>query len=340
MGTEITRNLMSIRTITNISPIQDADRIVLATIDDGWTCITQKTNEFKIGDLVVYFEPDSFIPVGDSRFEFLRERSFKSTTNLGDGFRIRVMKMKGQVSYGLILPLTEFPEIVNPIAGQDLTSQFAILKFEKPIPANMAGKIKGNFPPFIPKTDQERIQNFFSYFHKYSNHIWEISLKLDGSSCTVYYKDGAIGVCSRNLDLIEDDENLFWKTAKSSRIVDVLNKLNRNIAIQGELIGPGVQGNREQLKEHNIFIFDIWDIDNQRYLTSKERMEFIEEHNLVSVPFISYSVLSDYTVENFLTLSKQKSLNHKIAEGIVFKSLDNTSISFKAINPEFLLKED
>lgn len=340
MGTTIDRNLMSVRTITDIQPIKDADRIVLATIDDGWTCITQKSNDFKIGEKIVYFEPDSFIPVGDQRFEFLRERTFKSTTNLGDGFRIRVMKMKGQVSYGLILPLSEFPEI-DVSSDENLTEKFGIQKFEKPIPANMRGKIKGNFPSFVPKTDQERIQNFFPYFKKYSDHIWEITLKLDGSSCTVYHKDGNVGVCSRNIDLVEDYENLFWKTAKSSGIIEALNTEGLDLAIQGELMGPGVQGNREELKEHQIYVFDIFDIKEQRYYTSKERLEFIEKYNLTPAPLIGYSIIDDSGVEVFLEMTKtEKSINHKICEGLVFKSTNNPSISFKAINPEFLLKED
>lgn len=212
---EPVRKLASIRKIAAIEPIEGADNIVCATVD-GWQLVTQKANNFKVNDLVVYFEIDSFLPVTE-RFEFLRKSSFKSTKHLGDGFRIKTIKLRGQVSQGLILPMGEFfdflesdrnwyhrdPEIVDWVReGDDLTELLGVKKYEKPLDPRLAGRARGNFPSFIRKTDQERVQNLFgklkghkseynpdtgevTYTGEYNfdqNGRWEATLKLDGSS--------------------------------------------------------------------------------------------------------------------------------------------------------------
>lgn len=171
------RKLATIRKIENLEPIEGKDLIELATLD-GWQAIVKK-GEYTIGDLVVYCEIDSFLPVKEE-YEFLRSRCFKSTKNLGDGFRIKSMKMGGVLSQGLVLPLSiindfdksditveededtisfELPlgKSLLPLnVGDDVTELLGIQKYEQPIPANLAGKVRGNFPSFIPKTDQER----------------------------------------------------------------------------------------------------------------------------------------------------------------------------------------
>ena len=334
---DIQRKLVSIRKIAAIDPIEGADNIVCATVD-GWKLVTQKSNNFVPGDLVVYFEIDSFIPISE-KFEFLRKSSYKK---MGDkeGFRLKTIKLRGQISQGLILPLSEFSDLGTFNEGFDLTEILGVEKWEPPLPSELAGIAKGNFPSFIQKTDQERIQNIFgSLFETY-----ETSLKLDGSSITVYYKDGNVGVCSRNLDL-EDNGNTFWKTARDSGMVDALKVLNREIAIQGELMGPGICGNRESLKEHQIFVFDIFDIKTGQYLVPFMRNQFFDELKNVGmtaehVPVIDHAVkLSDFkSVEDFLNYADRESLNHPIAEGVVFKSVRRNGHCFKAINTKYLLK--
>jgi len=360
---DITRKLASVRRISEITEIPGADNIVCATVD-GWKLITQKSNNFKPNDLVCYFEIDSFLPVTE-QFEWLRKSSFKSTKNLGDGFRIKTMKMRGVVSQGLIVPMDDFfeydprdgnyywrdgsPDYV--VEGTDLTEYLGVQKYEKPIPSNLIGRARGNFPIFIAKTDQERLQNVYN---KYKNHYedmeFEVTLKLDGSSMTAYhYKDGENepidSVCSRNLDLIETDDNLFWKVARQYRIPETLSVLCHNVALQGELMGPGVQENREQFKDHRFYLFDIWDIDNRRYLTPYERNKYIELSGLevLHVPVLQerVKVFKEYpTLDAFIEYADSvKSINHQIAEGVVFKSYDIMGPSFKVISNKFLLKE-
>lgn len=335
---EVTRKLASVRSIANIEPIDGADNIVCATVD-GWKLVTQKSNNFQIGDLVIYFEIDSFLPVTE-KFEFLRKSSYRK---MGDeeGFRIKTIKLRGQVSQGLILPLTEF-DIANPEEGLDLTELLGVKKWDPPLPTQLAGTAKGNFPSFLVKTDQERVQNIYKNL-QYINDEFEVTLKLDGSSVTVYYNNGEYGVCSRNLDLKETEGNTFWETVRGLKLIESLQTLGKNIAIQGELMGPGVQGNRENLKTHSIFVFDIIDIDNQRYLTPEQRYDMISELNcglLEQVPFIDWISLDKFTsVDDYLNYADRASIVHPIAEGVVFKSRNNPRFSFKAINNKFLLKE-
>jgi RNA ligase (TIGR02306 family) len=326
------RKLASIRQIKSIEPIPGADRIEKLTID-GWQLVSEKGN-FKPGDLCVYFEIDSYLPI-DERFEFLRKCCYKEIRELGqEGFRLRTIKLRGQVSQGLALPLDKFPEIVNPKVGDDVTEVLKVRKYEPPLPVQLSGSAKGFFPSFIPKTDVERIQNLFPDEIDV-NLRYEVSIKLDGTSMTVYYKDGNTGVCSKNLELVKS-ENAYWQGAEKT--LEVLNKLKRNLAIQGELIGPGIQKNREKLTKVEFYIYNIFDIDKQEYFTSEERLKFIEENELNSVPVIGYiepERICTFVLEDFKYWSIGKSLNSDCREGVVFKSKNK---QFKVINNEYLLK--
>lgn len=351
------RKLATVRKIVAIDPIEGADNIVKATVD-GWSLVTQKSNNFLPGDLVVFFEIDSFLPICE-KFEFLRKSSYRK---MGDqeGFRLKTIKLRGTLSQGLILPLSEFKdildthlnsdgqsylEIVGFNEGDDLTEILGVTKYEKPENggpgANLGGKSKGNFPEFLRKTDQERIQNCFGSLFE----TFETTLKLDGSSMTVYYKDGVVGVCSRNLDLLEDDVNAFWSVARKKGLIDALMAYGHNIAIQGELCGPGIQHNRENLSELQMYVFDIYKIDSMSYCTPYERGMIFEQlkvngTTVEHIPIIDPAVkLSDFKrVEDFLNYADRESLNHPIAEGVVFKSVRRNGHCFKAINTNYLLK--
>lgn len=351
---EVKRKLASIRTIDAIEPIEGADRIVVAKIG-GWSLITQKSNDFKPGDLVCYFEIDSFLPVREE-FEFLRKACFKSTKNLGDGFRIKTMKMRGVVSQGLILPLSEMLKNTDNVTiedGFDLTEILGVQKYEKPIPTHLAGRVRGNFPSWIRKTDQERVQNLKKWLPNYLNTTFEVTKKLDGSSMTIYVKNNEtvgpyVGVCSRNLDLQEDDANSFWKVAKDlnlpGKMLDWYAETGQEIAIQGELMGPGVQGNREKFDDLKFFVFDIWDIAAQKYMMQSMRDNIISNiFQLEHAPVVDIAKLSDMIkspetmIQDLLELADATpSINNEIAEGLVFKSEDG-SFSFKAIANRFLL---
>lgn len=343
----VERQLASVQRIDGKKPIEGADRIELVMIK-GWQCIAKK-DEFQVGDLCIYFEVDSFLPI-EPEYEFLRKGCYKNVEGLGEGFRIRTIKMKGELSQGLAIPLDEgrfYLEGEPAIIGDDLTEELGVRKYEKPIPASLRGKAEGSFPSFIPKTDQERIQNCFEKI-KSMDMGWAATLKLDGSSMTCFVKDGEVGVCSRNIHLkLEDNEGNAFVDAFNlhnlgSLLRDFHGATGRNIALQGELMGPGIQGNREGFSHLEYFIFDIWDIDEQRYLCPMERL-VVKNLYFPSINFVphwdSYHIRSGDTLEELLELADIPSLNHPIAEGIVLRSLCGKH-SFKIINNKFLLKED
>ena len=346
------RKLASIQKILDIQPIDGADRIEQVTVN-GWTVVAQK-GLYKIGDLAVYFEIDSFLPE-EEKYEFLRKSCFKQTKNLGNGFRIRTMKLRKVVSQGMLMPLSELftGELDALLEGDDVTELLNVQKWEMPIPAQLAGVMKGNFPIFIPKTDQERIQNIINKTKRYDNPErivdgnYEVSLKLDGSSMTVYSYQGEVGVCSRNLDLKLGDENQgnsFVRTAISERLLEKLQKLSQDtgedFAFQGELMGEGIQGNREKLKGLSFYLFDIYNITQGRYLLPTERQHLANTYEIQHVPVMSTycDVSLDWLLKDFLSLADTESITNNIAEGLVFKSNEVIDFSFKVINNKFLLK--
>ena len=371
----MTRKLVSIQRIHRIDPIAKADAIECVTIH-GWELVAKK-GEFAVGDLCVYFEIDSFLPE-DPRYEFLKDLKNHQGRK---GYRIKTIKLRGQISQGLALPLSMFPEITNPIELDEVTDLLNVIKYDNSVaqsdnkPGLKAGPTAGKFPHFIPKTDQERIQNLSDWFTRYSDVEWEETLKLDGSSCTMYNIEkppslwqrirgffglpvisNHFGVCSRNLEIKRSDNYVktftnsdkestyqssdFWRMA---HLYNVERHLPIGYAIQGELIGPRIQANHEKVEDLDFFIFDVYDILNSRYLTPLERSDFVSTY----LPLMKHVPVLNTTVRIFEVCPDVKSLLIRvqgqsmnpgtISEGRVYKSLDGTK-SFKCINNDFLLK--
>lgn len=351
------RRLATIRQVKDVSPINGADLIELINVG-GWQCVSLK-GEFNPGVHGVYFEIDSFIPV-EPRYEFLRKSSYKKMPDGTEGFRIKTVKLQGVLSQGLMMPLSLFPEINdNTSIGDDVTRLLKITKYEPPIPPQLAGSIKGMFPTKIRQTDQERIQNLWEvYSDKYRNVLFEVSLKLDGVSMSVYYDNGDFGVCSRNIDLKEEDRNSFWRIARRLYLQEVLTLYNKPIAIQGELIGSGIEGNNEKLKDLDFYVFDIWDIEKQMYCDPITRKAILNGLNNIAKDIpnnISKITINHVPVLGYETLGRFESLDEVLAyaegasinplskrEGVVFKSIthiNNEIVSFKVINNAYLLNQ-
>ena len=344
----MTRKLARIAEITDIKPIQDADAIECAVVENGWNVVVKK-GEYQKGDLAIYCEVDSWIP--HELAPFLSKGHEPREYNGVKGERLRTMKLRGQVSQGLLLPTTIldekglWPLAGNPV-GFNLTAQLGIQKYEPPIPAQLAGEIKGVFPSFIPKTDQERCQNLYDeIFDEHYDESYEVSIKLDGTSCTIYHKNGEVGVCSRNWDLKETEGNTLWKCAHSQGIIEGLKELGRNLAIQGEVIGEGIQKNQEKIKGQKFYIFDVYDIDAGRYLNAQERYSvcdyFLDTPHVPIIELRKVLVENNFkTIEDLLEYADGPSLNPQAKrEGVVFKSLDS-DFTFKAISNKWLLKND
>lgn len=375
------RKLASIRRVKEILPIEGADAIEVAVVD-GWKVVTKK-GEYKPGDFCVYCEIDSFLPIREE-FEFLRKSSFK---RMGDqeGFRLKTIRLRGQVSQGLLLPLTvlegedemklgysqqphgmqyqvgPYDDALVIEEGVDVSSYLGIVKYEPPIPAELAGKVKGLFPSFIRKTDEERVQNLARNYEEWkltSAHQFYVAEKLDGSSATYYFKDGVFGVCSRNLELAEPEpfvpgtvmcadgierpkqENTFWKVAHEMDLATKLGAVGYNVCLQGELIGEGIQGNPYKIKGHTVKFFNAFNIDTQEYLGLRDLVALTTLLGLDTVPILEVPFMLPETVDDMLTYAEGKSaLNQNTErEGVVVRSMDRT-ISFKAISNKFLLSE-
>ncbi len=332
------RKLASIRRIADIQPIEGADAIVVATVD-GWKVVVKK-DEFQVGDLAVYLEIDSWVPT--ELAAFLSKGQEPREYNGVKGERLRTVKLRGQVSQGLLLKLDA--EGVKgklfftlPEEGADLTEILGIQKWEPEIPAQLAGQVRGLFPTsLIPKTDQERIQNCFQEIQDKGDVTYEVTMKLDGTSCTIFRWEGELRVCSRNLELKINEEN------KDNTLVAMALKIGDSIpdgfAFQGELMGNGIQGNREGFKEHQFFVFDVFNMFSHLYVGPTARREVCKELKLEHVPVFGTAMPAPRNVEEGLALAEGPSIVHKVREGLVWKCNEDPSFSFKTISNQFLLK--
>lgn len=350
------RKLVTIRQISAIEPIPDADAIEVATID-GWKVVVKK-GEFEVGQHVLYFEIDSILPEGNPAFDFLMARGCKDQTTDQPGVtlrghRLRTIKLRGQVSQGLVLPIPYEVEIEigeGKISNdEDLTAFFGVKKYEKLIPASLAGQMRGEYPQWMPKTDQERIQNCFNDIP--SGEAWCIEEKIEGSSITIYFDGETAGVTSRNMDLKLDQEgNTFVDVAKASGLLDWLAEfVNYKFAFRGELVGPGIQGNIYNLKDFRIYIYDIWwedhyldPVKRRNIMDSVLSSNYVNKNIVFKVPVVIDVAFTDLATLDSIILGAdgQSMVNPAtLREGLVYKTLDYPIYSFKAISNKYLLEQ-
>lgn len=352
------RKLASIRCIKQLSPIEGADRIEVATVD-GWQVVVKK-REFKVGDLCVYFEIDSWVPHAVAPF-LTKEGKEPSEYKGVKGQRLRTIKLRGQLSQGLILPVSDLKG-VSIEEELDVTETLGVLKWEReekeykgPGQPKYTNKV---FPTdLFPKTDQERIQNVFDKRPK--DHTYEVTVKLDGSSCSIFRLNGKLRVCSRNLELpiVEQDDGFWTKLWKRilRKPIRYKNTDNHFVAIalkyahcipegwcfQGELCGPGIQNNYEKLEKKEFFVYDVINLSNRSYLSPLNRLKLVTDLGLKHVPIIAFESAYPTSVEQALKLADSTpSMNRPDAEGLVYKSNQDPSQTFKVISNNYLLKNE
>lgn len=380
------RKLASIQQIADVQPIDGADAIVKVRVNDWW-CVAKK-DEFKVGDLCVYFEIDSLLPMTDT-FAFLANRGTKKSEledgTIVEGYRLKTIKLRGQLSQGLALPWTSFPDVfsrypdtidkagvvvqrqhpltlkINTPDGisfvgpsYDATELLGIHKYEKPMNAQLRGLARGNFPSFLRKSDQERCQNL-------RRQIWDayvaedefqVTVKLDGSSMTAFkidekFGDARFGVCSRNLELKETEDNAFWAVARQLKLEEMLEG-DSNLMFQGELLAPNIQGNFEGVEKRELYIYNMFDVNTQEWMEPERTKNLCVLYELKHVPILHDSVTlrelfpnatQDTIIQDLLDYADGPSaLGGKFREGVVFKRVDG-QFSFKAISNSYLLKE-
>ncbi len=334
------RKMATIRVVAGIAPIDGADAIETAVIG-GWKVVVKK-GEFTVGDRAVYLEIDSWVPT--ELAPFLSKGKEPREFNGVKGERLRTVKLRGQLSQGLLLNLDTALPFTNSFQdGDDVSEVLNIQKWEKPMNAQLAGMARGNFPSVIPKTDQERVQNLVKEIAASVNLQFEVTEKLEGSSMTCYLIDGVFGVCSRNLDLKETEGNAFWQVARE---LDIEGKMRdcgviSDWAIQGELIGPGIQGNIYKLSEPEFRVFDVYNIQAGDYLMPVYRRALIDRMGLKHVPVLLVDKdLGVGSVDEILQWADGASKigAGPLREGIVFKQVDG-GMTFKAISNAYLLGE-
>lgn len=335
------RKLASVQTILSVEPIEGADKIEKIKVL-GWTLVAQK-DEFKPGDRCVFFEVDLLLPSENPNFAFMAKYNY----------RIRTIKLRGILSQGLALPLSTMPEGYFYQDGDDVTDLIGVKKYE--VLARFSSgpnspKLQ-TWPFYVPKTDETRIQSEPELLNEMKGLPYYITTKMDGASATYLYKDGFFKVCSRNNEVEYDENSWYWQVAKKYDLENKFKVFGKNYAIQGELCGPGIQKNRLNLKERDLFVFSAYNIDEQRYLNYKEMLYFIYAYNfgLEIVPQEEFPLTGfDYSLEQLLKMAQGKYLDtNNEKEGIVVRPLEETysktlkgRLSFKVLNNSYLLKEE
>jgi RNA ligase (TIGR02306 family) len=351
------RKLASIQIVNAAEPIPNADAILRIRVLGWWVVV--KKGEFKPGDRVVYFEIDSLLPERPE-FEFLRASSFKSavvddggTVIQAAGFRIKTVKLRGQVSQGICFPLSILPPGINLQEGEDVTEVLSVFNWEPPIPVGMGGRIKGGFPGFVSKTDETRVQVLEAVLTRHRGKTFYVTEKLDGTSFTAFLRNSEFGICSRNNWLDEtDDTSVLVRVARrlglEAKLRAIAASRGFEPAIQAEVIGPGIQKNKYGLKEVALRVFNVFDIGGYRLVDHSLMLDVLRETGLDGVPHLGTVVL-DHTVDELVTMSEGTRVLNPSAqrEGIVLRPLAEEHepelggrLSFKAINPKFLLKYD
>ncbi|MFA6034633.1 MAG: RNA ligase (ATP) [Myxococcota bacterium] len=319
--------------VISVTRHPNADALDVITVL-GWQCVA-KIGEFRPGDLVAYVFIDSVMP-DRSEFAFL-----------GSSRRVKTRMIRGELSQGICFPMSIVPEGAPHAEGDDLTELLGVTHYEKPIPAVLGAKSKGDFPSFVPKTDEPMIQSCAEVLGELEGLPYYITEKANGSSTTVFFNQGVFGVCSRNFEIENDGRNTYWAVAGRHGLEGRFHEMGRNLAVQAELVGPGIQKNELGLKQHELFVFNVYDIDSRRILGYAPMMEVVGKLGLPSVRLIEQGDSFGYDMQTLLKMAAgiyEGTKNRR--EGIVVRPLEpvysnvlRTRLSFKVLSNEYLVKE-
>lgn len=345
------RKLASVQKVLAIEPIPNADAIELARIN-GWQCVVKK-NEFQVGQLGVYLEIDA-VPPDTETFRFLwapRPREGVETpTEFAQpaSYRVRTMRLRGALSQGLLLPLSEFE--LGPVeAGQDVSEVLGVEKYEPPLVMSGGAPFAGRpFPAWVPKTDEMRVQSVPEVLEELRGQPYVATLKYDGTSSTFTLDmEGEFMACTRNYAIPQDvGDPWLWRVVAKYGLREKLQAFP-NLAIQGEIVGPGVQKNRLGLRDLSLFVFNVYDWRAGQHLGHDESRQVLAEMGLSPVDVVEEGASFEHTLESLLALAEGKYPGTKNErEGIVIRPRQEMRsaslvgrLSFKAISNRFLLKE-
>ena len=345
------RKLASIQKIWSIEPIEGADRIELAHVL-GWQCVVNK-GQFKPYDDAVYFEIDSFLPIRPE-FEFMRSSSYKKTDIMGEGFKLRTMRFRGQISQGLLLPKDSFPEIPSDVElGTDVAELLGVRKWEIEERATTGGTVIGSLPYDIPHTDETRVQEDPELIKAFAGLEYYISTKMDGSSHSIGIDEDGFHVAGHNYEYADDGKSSFYNLVNERGYKEKITEFAKQnqlkmFTVQGELCAPGIQQNRLRLLKPEWYVFTIRE-DGKR-VGLKRMLEICEELGFQHVPIeeIDVDLPSKYpTVDALLERADGEYPNGGKKEGIVIRPTEpvfcpmiSASLSMKVVSNKYLLKNE
>lgn len=345
------RKLASIQRIWKIEPIEGADRIELAYVL-GWQCVVNK-GQFQPMDLAVYFEIDSFLPIRDE-FEFMRASSHRKTDIMGEGFRLRTMRFRGQISQGLLLPISQFSEIPETVElGADVTEILGVKKWEIEEKVTTGGTVIGNLPIDVPHTDEIRVQAEPDLIGEFAGLEYYISTKMDGSSHSVSLDEDGFHVTGHNYEYKDDGKSAFYELVKRDDIEPKMRKYYEEndlhlLTIQGELCAPGIQKNRLKLTRPEWYVFTIR-VDGKR-LGLKKMQEICKAIGLQTIPIeeVGMDLPAKYpSVDALLERADGEYPKGGKKEGIVIRPTEpvfseriSAALSMKVVSNKYLLKNE
>lgn len=309
--------------IIDIKDIENADFIACATVICGkggkWKGVVRKS-EVYIGSLVTVYIPDAVIT---EQHADKYGMNFMKSSN----YRVKMRRFKGCPSEVIIMPL----QIADSDVGFDCTQIFGVTKYHKPVPDNLKGIAKGEFPGFIPKTDEPNYQTASHLVEALVGKPFFITEKADGSSTTAFKYKGNFGICSRNWEIERNENNGYWKVAIQQKLEE---SLPDGYAIQWETCGPKIQGNAHGFTEITGLAFSVYHINDKRYLNFDEFIKFCTDIKFPMVPIVASG--GSFSKEGIENLGEGIYQNGKNREGVVIRSTNNhfghKPISFKVIN--------
>ena len=347
----MSRKLASIQRIWKIEPIEGADRIELAFVL-GWQCVVNK-GRFQPMDLAVYYEIDSFLPIRPE-YEFMRKSSYMKNDIVGEGFRLRTQKFRGQLSQGLLLPVNQFPEIPpDAEIGTDVTEILGVRKWEIEERATTEGTVVGTLPRDIPHTDETRVQAAPELIQAFAGLEYYISTKMDGSSHSIGIDENGFHVTGHNYEYKNDGSSDFFNHVNERGYRERLEPFATKeglatLTVQGEFCAPGIQSNRLKLKRPEWYVFTI--MENGKRVGLNRILAICKELGFTTVPIeeVDTDLPAKYpTVEDLLQRADGNYPNGGKKEGIVirptepvFCNLISAELSMKVVSNKYLLKND
>ena len=319
--------LASIEQINTVEKHPNADRLDIATVvGKAWRCIVGR-DSFKSGDKCVFICIDSEVPA--SLWPMATEREFE---------RVKTIRLRGQFSQGLILSVPK--DLKDEPIGADIGFMLGVRKYEKPEPS-MSGDL---FPVhLISKTDEMNLLSYPQLLDEMRMMLAKITIKADGSSGTFFYDD-RFHVCSRKLDLFEGARGFWGEIAEKYDLERKMSNME-NIAVQGEVVGPSIQGNPMGLTERDFLVFGVKDLAQDEWVHGQLEKDIIDFLGMKSVEVVSSSCRIDEntTINQMQEIANSvKYPNGEPAEGIVVRPLYpawsefiGRQLSFKVINQNY-----